>query len=234
MPFGKNARITLEHGGTSDSKEHYETVTLWYGRPGATLVRSDSLLVGDVQSETAHGYRSPDASAPYEINSRFEWGVDHVRGSEVFPARTERGRTTTGTSEFTLKLDPKNVGVLLRRRLDYALPNQRAEIDVAEIGADEPVWKAAGTWYMAGSNTCVYSNPRDELGPAQHVVQTSDRRLREDEFLLPLELTKGREAIGLRIRFTPVSRPLFPAHPMAPTGWSEIRYDAYSFVMPQP
>jgi hypothetical protein len=27
MPFGKNARICLEHGGTNESKEHYETVT---------------------------------------------------------------------------------------------------------------------------------------------------------------------------------------------------------------
>jgi len=29
MPFGKNARITLEHGGTNQSTEHYETVTYW-------------------------------------------------------------------------------------------------------------------------------------------------------------------------------------------------------------
>ena len=28
MPFGKNARIRLEHGGTNESTEHYETVTL--------------------------------------------------------------------------------------------------------------------------------------------------------------------------------------------------------------
>ena len=133
----------------------------------------------------------PDASAPYEINSRFEWGVDHLRGREIFPARTERGRTTKGTSEFTLALDPRNVGVMLRRRLDYAFPNQRAEVEVADLGVDEPAWQPAGTWYLAGSNTCVYSNPRDELGPAQHLAQTSNRRLREDEFLLPLSLTPG-------------------------------------------
>ena len=33
MPFGRNARIRLEHGGTNDSTEHYETVTYWYGLP---------------------------------------------------------------------------------------------------------------------------------------------------------------------------------------------------------
>ena len=167
MPFGKNARITLEHGGTNESTEHYETVTYWYGRPGSTLVRTDLFQVGDASSEAAHHYHSPDASAPYEITSRFEWGVDHVRGREVFPERVERGRTTTGTSEFTLKLDARNVGVMLRRRLDYALPNQRAEVDVADVGPGEPSWKPAGTWYLAGSNTCVYSNPREELGASQ-------------------------------------------------------------------
>ena len=33
MPFGKNAGIHLEHGGTNESTEHYETVTYWYGLP---------------------------------------------------------------------------------------------------------------------------------------------------------------------------------------------------------
>ena len=39
---------------------------------------------------------------------------------------------TKGTSEFTLKVDPANFGVLLRRTLDHAYPNQRAEVDVAD------------------------------------------------------------------------------------------------------
>jgi hypothetical protein len=233
MPFGKNARITLEHGGTNESTEHYETLTLWYGRPGATLVRTDSFQVGDAASEAAHSYRSPDATPPYEIVSRFEGGVDHLHGREVFPARSERGRITTGSSEFTLKLDVRNVGVMLRRRLDYSLPNQRAEVQVAEVGPGEPLWQSAGIWYLAGSNTCVYSNPRDELGTTQHIVQTSNRRLREDEFLLPLALTKGRDFIRVRVRFAPVSRPLFPGRPVPPLGWSEIRYDAFCFVAPQ-
>ena len=110
--------------------------------------------------------------------------------AEYLPPHTDRGRKTTGVSEFNLKLDPKNVGVMLRRKLDYALPNQRAQVFVADAsraGADagELDWKPAGVWYLAGSNTCVYSNPKDELGAAQHVAQTSNRRFRDDEFLVP-------------------------------------------------
>jgi hypothetical protein len=237
MPFGKNARICLEHGGTNRSTEHYETVTYWYGLPSPSLIKTDELQLGDAASEKAHRYISPQASAPYEITSRYELGVDHLDGKEVYPAHSDRGRSTKGTSEFTMKLDPKNFGALLRRKLDYAFPNQRAEVYVADDlpghSSGMTDWKPAGIWYLAGSNTCVYSNPKDELGATQHVVQTSNRRFRDDEFLVPRELTEGRSAIHVRVKFTPVNRPLFPGHPIPELAWSEIRYDAYCFILPR-
>src|SRR5262249_54770170 len=125
----------------------------------------------------------------------------------------------------------------LRRKLDYAFPNQRAEVFVADEGQEregkELQWKPAGTWYLAGSNTCVYSNPKGELGATQHVVQTSNRRFRDDEFLVPRDLTEGRSAIRIRVRFTPVKRPLFPGRPVPELVWSEIRYTTYCYVLPQ-
>jgi hypothetical protein len=236
MPFGKNARICLEHGGTNESTEHYETVTYWYGAPSVSLRQTDELKIGDADSEKAHGYHSPDASAPYEITSRYEWGVDNVRGREIYPAHTDRGRSTKGVSEFTLKLDANNFGVLLRRKLDYAFPNQRAEVFVADASRGQKggalEWKPAGVWYLAGSNTCVYSNPKEELGATQHVVRTSNRRFRDDEFLIPRDLTQGRSAIRVRVRFTPVKRPLMPGRAVPELAWSEIRYTAYCWVMP--
>ena len=231
MPFGRNARIQLEHGGTNESTQHYETVTYWYGLPGASLVRTDELAVGDENSEKAHEYVSPDAGAAYELKSRYEWGPDTLKGVEIYPEESDRGRITKGTSEFTLKIDPANVGVMLRRKLDYQYPNQRAELSVF----DGKSWKPAGVWYLAGSNTCVFSNPgnRQELGATQHVVQTSNRRFRDDEFLLPRALTARRGSIRVRVKFTPVAIPLFPGYPVPELAWSEMRYTAYSFVMPR-
>jgi len=238
MPFGKNAVIRLEHGGENASREHYETVTYWYGSPHASLVMTDDLDVGDARSEQGHSYVSPAASEVVEITSRYEWGVDTLGDKEIYPAHTERGRYTKGTSEFTLQLEPRNFGVLLRRTLDYSFPNQRAEVDVADAsragsGHNATQWKRAGIWYLAGSNTCVYSNPKEELGTTQHIAQTSNRRFRDDEFLIPRELTKGRSAIRVRIPFTPVARPLFPGAPLPELAWSELRYRAYCFVMPK-
>ena len=231
MPFGKNAVIRLEHGGTNESTQHYETVTYWYGLPSASLVQTDQLHVGDAASETAHGYSSPQASTPRAITSRYEWGVDTLKGKEVYPAETDRGRVTKGTSEFRLRLRPDNMGVLLRRKLDYSFPNQRAEVYVADRSKSN--WKLAGIWYLAGSNTCVYSNPKEELGATEHVVETSNRRFRDDEFLISRDLTRGRKAIWVRVRFTPVDRPLYPGYPLGEQGWSEIKYTAYSFVLPK-
>jgi hypothetical protein len=228
FPFGKNARIQLEHGATNESTEHYETVTYWYGLPGASVIKTDELKIGDAASEKSHDYTSPDASQPYTIESRYELGVDHLKDQEIYPAHTDTGRTTTGTSEFTVKVDPQNWGVMLRRKLDYQFPNQRAEVSVQAADG----WKPAGIWYTAGSNTCVYSNPKGELGETQHIVQTSNRRFRDDEFLIGRSLTRGQSSIRVRIKFTPVQTPLFPGHPLPPLAWSEMRYDAYSFVMP--
>ncbi|MEO8026664.1 MAG: DUF2961 domain-containing protein [Bryobacteraceae bacterium] len=235
MPFGKNAVIRLEHGGTNESTQDYETVTYWYGIPAPSLVLSDELAVGDERSEKAHRYLSPDASKPYEIESRYEWGPDTIGGKEIYPATKDRGRTTTTESEFTLKVDPKNFGVMLRRKLDYSYPNQRAEVFVSDAKSKKPDWKSAGVWYLAGSNTCVYSFPpnRNELGATEHVAQTSNRRFREDEFLIPRDLTRGRSAIRVRVQFTPVVIPLYPGAPAAELAWSEMRYWAYSIVMPQ-
>ncbi len=403
MPFGRRAVIRLEHGGTNQSTEHYETVSYWYGAPAATLVPTDSLDLGDQDDERAHGYLSPDASAPYHLTSRFEWGPDTIRlatgaadaaplaepedraefdfaaaagtyhlwllganldgsltsdavwlqfdqeigttrlgaghdhakgfgnwgdahpsGADawssalpgqppqtvtftrggghrlrlqprhpghrveqillspwrdvppdqptqvtpaageialtaddatalrgriergevdgrpvllvgvgareqvVYPPHEEVGRVTTGASEFTLALEPDNYGVVLRRTLDYAYPNQRAEVYVADAGGEAagPLTHA-GTWYLAGSNTCVYSNPRGELGATEHHAQTSNRRFRDDEFIVPRALTRGLERMRVRLEFVPVARPLYPGHPLPDLAWSEIRYDAY-------
>jgi hypothetical protein len=231
MPFGKNAVIRLEHGGVNESTEHYETVAYWYGLPSPSLVVTDQLQIGDTADEQAHGYSSPQSSAPYVISSRHEWGVNSLNGKEIFPETEDRGRTTKGVSEFRMKLRNDNLGVLLRRKLDYAFADQRAEVYIAD--ASKRKWKLVGIWYLAGSNTCVYSNPKEELGATEHKVEISNRRFRDDEFLIGRALTQGRKSIWIRIKFTMLNRPLFPGYPVGERAWSEIKYTAYCFVIPK-
>jgi hypothetical protein len=84
----------------------------------------------------------------------------------------------------------------------------------------------------------VYSYPpdRDELGATQHNVEISNRRFRDDEFLVPRDLTAGKDMIRVRVKFTPVDRTLVPGQAQRSAsfrGWSEFRYDVYSYVMPR-
>ncbi|MCH5376609.1 MAG: DUF2961 domain-containing protein, partial [Planctomycetes bacterium] len=229
MPFGRRAVIRLEHGGENQSTEHYQSVTYWYGLPAPSLILTDELNVGHSESEQAHEYTSPDASEPYELTSRYELGLDRI-----YPPHTEIGRTTNTFTEFSVKLRQDNLGVLLRRTLDYKYPNQHAKVLVAGADTPMPAWQPAGIWYLAGSNTCYHSYPRQdgELGRSRPVVQTSNRRFRDDEFLIPRKLTQGRSAIRVRIEFTPVNVPLLPQLTVEELAWSEIRYQAYCYIMP--
>ena len=228
MPFGRNARIQLEHGGV----ERLDRAL----RDGHLLVRPAGACL--VQTRRAARRRCGErARARVRLARRVGAVHDHValrvgRRSRAGQGDLSRPRPTAGarpdgSSEFTLKIDPANRGVLLRRKLDYAFPNQRAEVDG---GWREP----AGVWYPGGVEHLRVSPTRPESwAPTQHVVQTSNRRFRDDEFLLPLALTKGRSEIRVRVKFTPVQTPLYPGYPLPELAWSELRYTAYSYVEPK-
>ena len=251
FPFGHRAVIGLEHGGGNTSREHYSGVAYWYGSPSPTLVLTDEFHVCDREDARLHDYHSPSTEPPYELVSRYEWGPDRdlpgwwheegvqARGARLFyPAEEDEVRVMRGTSEFAMRLNPANHGVMLRRKFDYQYPNQRARVSVRPAGADN-AWQYVGDWYCAGSNTCVHSRPQGdnfspaELAPAEHNVVTSNRRWREEEFLIPARLTQGVERLAIRIEHVPDDRPLFPGHPFPQKNvWSEARYWAYCYRLP--
>lgn len=252
FPFGKRAVIGLEHGGGNTSTEHYSGVAYWYGSPSPTLVQTDELNVCQEANAQAHDYRSATAEPPYELVSRYEWGPDAdapgwwheeeaaaTGARQFFPAERDQARTMRGVSEFTMRLDPNNIGVMLRRKFDYQIPNQRAKVSVRPAGSEQ-AWEHVGEWYTAGSNTCVHSRPAGdnfspaELAPTEHNVVTSNRRWREDEFLIPRRLTQQVERLEIRIEHVSDDRELYPGHPFpAKNAWSESRYWAFCYRLPR-
>jgi len=236
FPFGNRAVIGLEHGGTNRSVEHYSGVVYWYGIDSPSLVLTDHFHTCDEKIEIReHQYKSPTAGEPYLLTSRYEWGPDHHGARMHFPAEQDRVRTMKGTSQFKMMLDPDNLGVMLRRKFDYLYPNQRAKVWVRPDKADAE-WAYVGQWYTAGSNTCVYSYPRSEgeLGKTQHTIIKGNRRWREEEFLIPRHLTEGVKRLAIKIQHVPDDRELFPGRPFpAESAWSESRYWAYCYKMPE-
>jgi hypothetical protein len=262
MPFGKRAIIGFEHGGENLSTERCEAVTYWYGLPAPSLIKTDVVDVGNIESEKMHAYQSSQASAVSSTTSRYEKGIDKFPnapwgmetdkipgyldkiGKEIYPAHEEDGRFTRGVSEFNVKLDAGNVGALLRRTLDYSFPNQTAEVYIADVSggqarntastSDNLEWEFAGVWYLAGANTAIYSDPAGELDNRLLRTKTTNRRFRDDEFLIPAKLTVQRSAIRIRVKFIMNDQLLFPDFPFPKeSAWSELRYAVYSYVLPQ-
>jgi len=234
FPFCKNAKINLEHGGANFSREHYEGVVYWYGIDSPAFVMTDTLNVCDEGDIKKHNYVSKTASKPYELTSRYELGRDSWHDSQMFqPPQEDKVRTMKGDSTFNVKLIEDNLGVMLRRKFDYSYPNQTAKVFVRPANSDKP-WQYAGTWYTSGSNTCVYSNPAPELGKTQHKIVTSNRRWREEEFLISPSLTKGVKKLAVKIQWVPDNKELFPGKPFPKeSAWTESRYWVYCYKMPK-
>lgn len=232
FPFGRRAVIGLEHGGENHTTEHYAGVVYWYGIDAPSLVLTDHLHTCDERDIKSHQYDSPTAGEPYVLVCRYEWGPDHQGSRMHFPAEEDRTRTMKGTTQFEVKLAPANLGVLLRRKFDYRYPNQCARVSVRPASG-EAEWSEVGLWYTAGSNTCYHSYPKSEIGKTEPKVITSNRRWREEEFLIPRHLTEGIERLAVRIEHVPVIRSLLPGQPFpAEPAWSECRYWVYCYQMP--
>jgi hypothetical protein len=225
MPFGLRARIQLEHGGLDDSVEHYRSVAFWYGAPHACLALADELAIGDPASEAQHGYVVHDGDPPVSVTSAYELGV-------VAPEETHLVRTIRGGSEMVVTIPPDNAGLLLRRRLDLDVADQRAEVYVGDADDPSAPPARAGTWLTAGSRRVLFANAPTETGDTPGVIETSNRRFRDDEFLIGPQLTRGHRR--LRIRFDVTSSPhaLRPGEPAPPPAWTESHVWTYAWSAP--
>ena len=94
-------------------------------------------------------------------------------------------------------------------------------------------WQPAGVWFLAGSNSCVFADAATETGIATPRIITSNRRFRDDEFMIGPTLTRGRSELRLRFVYESATVATLGADlPVPAQGWSEMRYTAYSIVVP--
>ncbi len=165
IPFNKRLTVGIEHGQTNDVAEEAWALAYYYHKPTPRAGLTDTLNVGNSASESSHAY----------VVSNQTWSGERSFSYEGVHAEPigDTGRAHKGYSEFTMTIQPANDGVILRRRLDYGIGNQCAEVYVD--GA------RVGTWYRAGNN--------------------SARRWRDDEFMIPASFTKGKNKITFRIVF---------------------------------
>lgn len=150
IPFKGRIRAGIEHGGANEVSVDAWTLAYYYHAP-EKLALTDTLDVGNIASEIAHGYTATGVTSLTSLTATFEGDDDDV-------SITEDGRFVDGASEFTLAIAPNNAGVVLRRMLDQRTFNQRAEVYVD--GAH------AGTFLTAGGNVVHRWKETDFMIPA--------------------------------------------------------------------
>lgn len=153
--FRSAIRCGIEHGGVNDTDSQYASLAFWYARDRIGLVQSDAVA-----------FSGPGVDL---LTDFFEGDDDDVA---VTCAILKAAAPVTRT----LRIDPANAGVRLRRVLDQSHSPQRATVLVDGV--------AAATWYDPDCN--------------------SWKKLAESEVELPVALLRGKESI--RVTFQPVER----------------------------
>jgi len=119
-----------------------------------------------------------------------------------------------------------HIGVMLVRTFDYESPNQTARVFVDG--------EFAGVWFSAGSTLGYYSNPPGENDASKPVMQRAKRRVRQDEFLLPVHLTRGKDKITVRLEPVESTLPFLPGSPSRNSAsFSTLTLDAECIMPPR-
>ena len=158
-----------DHGQKTD-------FVVWYylDQPGTcNLKLTDEFDVGKPESEKAHQYSvtgekwAGSTAASYD---RMEY-QPHVATT------TDDGRAFTGTSQFTVKIDPANQGVKIRRRVNRNRSNvQRTDVYVdGRLIADAP-------WYVCD------------------LPVTPDIAFRDTDYEIPAAYTQGKDRLTIKLQ----------------------------------
>lgn len=113
-----------------------------------------------------------DVNGPQEIAS-IKLHIPDVAAPPAPLAYTDDGRAHKGTSQFTMALNPANQGVVLTRRFDYGIGNQKANVSVNG--------QLVGTWFDSGSDTV--------------------NHWRNSSFSIPSSFTANKSSITITITF---------------------------------
>ena len=112
-----------------------ESVSFLYLRDKEGLALTDELDVGNASSEKHHSYRV----LGNRENRQGKWWYDGEKNNVLFPipAIVDDGISTDKGSEFTVKIDPRNTGVRLRRRTDKENNQQLARVYIDDVPVQE-------------------------------------------------------------------------------------------------
>jgi hypothetical protein len=166
IPFLSGIRVAIQHSAADAVVDGpYGSVAYYYASAAPRLQLTDEVDVGDDAREAAHAYTATNAATRVSLTGKF--------CSDDPTMLTDTGRAFRDGATFTVTIDPRNNGVLLRRLYDDS------EAHAAQVVVDGiPV----GRWNAP------------ETSPIF--------RFRESEIWIPKSITAGKSRLSIEIRPT--------------------------------
>jgi len=176
--YGKIGDSPRKREGTRNEDIETEFVVWYYQTPfGPKFQLTDSIDIGNPQSEQAHAYKIEGQTDANTLTQ----GYDSYESNSDYLIVTDNGRSFNKYHEFDVNLLKDNQGVRLRKRINRTGNGiQTANVYVDGKKVDVP-------WYI-----CSYS------GPGFIRNRTFDGWL-DSEYEIPASFTKGKNKVRIRI-----------------------------------
>mgnify|MGYP000996426614 CR=1 FL=1 len=155
------------------TKARFNTLALYYLMPGGQkMVKTDSLDHGNAASLKAHNYKTGVTPIQKKIPAIYDMYMNTGKKA------TLSGVWMKSWSEFTMKIDPDNDGILLRRTMDVSMEMvaHGQSADVYVNGQKVGIWMADSP---IGYDTMISA------------VQT--------DFIIPAQYTRGRQSATIKV-----------------------------------
>ncbi len=164
ISFQNQLTFGIEHGPQNDHPAIYGSTAYLYSAAKFGVRETDRIDTGSAQSRTQHQYDDGPATQT-DLTSVYEGDHDDT-------VLTDQVRSGTTPIRFTVKIDPVNRGVTLRRTSDQNTAGQTAKVFVNG--------KEVGTWLQALGN--------------------DRQRWLDDNYPLPAASTFGRNKLAIELR----------------------------------
>ncbi|TDW95130.1 DUF2961 family protein [Kribbella pratensis] len=163
VAFENQLDFGIEHGQQDDHPAIYGSTAFLYTASKFGARETDRIDTGSAESRQQHGY--VDNGTQAELSSVYEGDHDDI-------TLTDQVRSSTQAIRFSVKTDPANRGVSLRRTSDQNAAGQSAQVIVNG--------KDAGTWLQPLGNT--------------------HQRWLDDNYQLPAAITSGKGRLDIELR----------------------------------
>ena len=231
VPFLNSIRLTQDHAHafTHDRDGTFLSAVYYYHTPQKFLLQTDTLDVGKPEAEAAHNYKVDGTAGRTRVQSDTS-GYEGDCNDLI----TDEGRWSDKGSTFTVKINPDNDGVRLRKRINQTAYHQ--ELDVYVNGT------LAGTWFEQGANYMLnydmkkyreliikhFADKQQDVPSWQNGAMPT--KFRDTEFEIPAALTKGKQTLDIRM----LTKNSLAVNPADAKLTNEYYYWVYSYVNPAP